>query len=162
MASDTPVVAIQGLKALERDINRLTKDVRSPLYAAMKRAGYRAVQPIVPATRSRLPQSDRPKSASHRPGRLAGSVRPSSYRSGAGVRMGSKAVPYAGWVEFGGTRHDPWESEREFVASGRYLFPAARELGPRAASEYSTALNDIFASSGVWTNTNADPEGVHD
>jgi len=30
-----PIVGIVGLKALRRDINRLTDDVRSPLYKAM-------------------------------------------------------------------------------------------------------------------------------
>ena len=66
--------------------------------------------------------------------------------------MGSKAVPWAGWVEFGGTRHRPWQSSREFVKDGRYLFPAARGLAQQTADLYSDALEHVFTSSGVWTN----------
>jgi hypothetical protein len=76
--------------------------------------------------------------------------------------MGSKAVPWAGWVEFGGTRRRPRVSERPFVKSGRYLFPASRALSSRAASSYSDALNQVFAASGVWTNTTDNGASVHD
>jgi hypothetical protein len=157
-----PLVGIVGAKALRRDINRMTTDVRSPLYAALRQAGRRAVEPIAEAVRSALPRSDRPAGRRHRPGALAGTVRASGTRSGGAVRMGSKAVPYAGWVEFGGRRRRPHFSERPYVKSGRYLFPAARGLEARAAADYSKALNDVFASSGVWTNTTASPQAVRD
>src|SRR5215472_1889824 len=109
------VAEVVGLKALMKDVNKLTKDERSPLFAAMKEAGYRAVQPIVPATRGELPSSDRKDSATHHRGALAASLRASAYRSGAAVRFGSKKVPFAGWIEFGGRRHKPHESARIFI-----------------------------------------------
>jgi hypothetical protein len=154
------IVEVIGAKALRKDINRLTADQRSPLYAAMRAAGAAAVAPILPAARAALPVSERPAGRWHRPGRLAASVRVGATRTGAGVRMGSKAVPYAGWVEFGGRRHRPHDSARPFVKDGRYLFPAAMALAPRAASDYADALTRIFGSSGVWTNTGTG--GVHD
>jgi hypothetical protein len=157
-----PLVAVVGAKALRKDINRMTKDERSPLYSAMKKAGYAAISPIVPAARAAIPQSDRKASGRHRPGALAGSIRASAYKSGAAIRMGSKAVPWAGWVEFGGTRRRPRVSERPYVKSGRYLFPAARALSSRAASSYSDALNTVFAQSGVWTNSSDSAGSVHD
>lgn len=151
-----PVVAIVGAKALRRDLDRLGRDVNGPLFNAMKRAGYAAVQPVVPATRAALPKGPRATGA------LAMTVRASGTKTGGAVRMGRPTVPYAGWVEFGGTRHNPSESSREFVPGGRYLFPAARGDAGRAATEYSQALEKLFGTAGIWTNTTADGGAVHD
>jgi hypothetical protein len=65
--------------------------------------------------------------------------------------MGRASLPYAGPLEFGG-----WPAGREFVASGRYLFPAAGRLAGEAAELYSNALQrglDAFP----WTNEGTDP-----
>ena len=147
------VVKIEGLTALRKDVDRMCTDQRGPMFAALKQAGYAAVAPIVPAARDRIPASDRPRSGYHRPGGLQNSIRASAYRSGAAVRMGSNAEPEAGWMEFGGTRHAPHNSSRSYARDGRYLFPAARGLAPAAAAQYVHALNDIFGSGRVWTNT---------
>lgn len=154
--ADDPVVGVIGIKALSKDINQLTDDVRSPLFKAIQAAGRVAAEPVAAATRSDLPRSDR-----HTPddGMLAGTVRTSGTRTGAAVRMGSRQVPWAGWVEFGGTRHQPFRSSRDYVKDGRYMFPAARGLAERSASLYSDALERVFASSGVWTNPG---DQVHD
>ena len=162
MAGQQAIAKIDGLLALRKDIDRMTKDAKGPLFSALKAAGYSAVQPIVPAARDALPVSDRNPSASHRPGLLAKTLRPSAYRSGAAVRMGSKQVPWAGWVEFGGTRRKPFQSEREYVKDGRYLFPAARGLATSAASKYTQALTAVFGSGRVWTNTTDNASAVHD
>ena len=154
-----PVVGIVGAKALRRDINRLTGDVRSPLYKAMAQAGYDAVQPVVSRTKAQLPKSER-YGIEH--GQLAGSVRASRIRTGGTVRMGSKRVPYAGWVDFGGTRKRPHLSSRPFVRTGRYLYPAARDLASQAAEHYAQALTAVFASPAIWTNTTTNPGAVHD
>jgi len=154
-----PVVGVVGLKALLKDIDRLTTDERGPLFNAMKRAGYHAVTPVVGRTREALPVTPR---RGVEPGRLAMSTRASGTRSGAAVRMGSKTVPYAGWVEFGGQRRRPHLSERPFISSGRYLFPAARDLGPAAARQYTDAINDLFHRNAVWTNATETGESVHD
>ena len=147
-----PVVGIVGAKALRRDLGRLATDVNGPMFNAMKRAGYAAVQPVVGLTRSGLPTGGR--------GALAGTVRASGTKTGGAVRMGRPAVPYAGWVEFGGRRPDG--SARQYVASGRYLLPAARGDSSRAARAYSDALAKLFESTGIWTNTTANGGQVHD
>jgi hypothetical protein len=154
--------SVVGLKALMRDVDKLCKDERSPLWAAMKQAGYNAVKPVVPATRARLPHSGRKDSKHHKAGLLAGTVRATGYRSGAGVRMGSKKVPYAGWVEFGGKRSRPHESQRPFYSTGRYLFQEGRREAPRAAQEYTKAINTLFGKTAIWTNATTYEGSVHD
>lgn len=49
-----------------------------------------------------------------RTGRLASSITVRPVPDGAEVRMGD-GIPYAGWIEYGGTRGRP------YVAKGRYL-----------------------------------------
>lgn len=146
-----PVVGIVGLKALRADVARQTTSTSSQLYEGIKAAGRLAANPVAVATRNALP---------HVSGRLAGDVRTSGTRTGASVRMGRATVPYAGWVEFGGSRPDG--SSRDYLPGGRYLFPAAQSLAERAAADYSRALTTVFASSTIWSNTTTDGGQVHD
>src|SRR5262252_5243677 len=121
MASAAPVVGLVGLNALARDIRRLAEDQSSPLFEAMKAAGRQAAGPVADRVRGTIPVTDN----TNHDGRLRDDIRVTATRTGAAVRMGRKTVPYAGWVEFGGTRKRPHTSSREFVKGGRYLFPAA-------------------------------------
>ena len=155
--AQAPVVAVIGLRALNRDVQRLTDD-RGPLNKLMAAAGRTAAEPVAAATRAALPQSTRPGAPT---GRLAGDVRVTAARSGAAVRMGRASIRYAGWVEFGGTRRAPHLSRRDYNPRGRYLFPAAVQLAARAARLYSEAVETGFANY-PWTNTGTDPGGIHD
>jgi hypothetical protein len=155
-------VAIVGARALRRDVNRLCTDERSAVFSAMKKAGYAAVSPLVPIVRGALPTSGRADTQYHKSGALTGSARVSAYKSGAALRVGSKAIPYAPWVEFGGTRKRPHTSTRPYIPDGRYIFPAARGDAARAAAAYSDALTEVFASDAIWTNASPAAGSVHD
>ena len=70
----------------------------------------------------------------HRSGLMASSIWARKTRRGAKVGISKRQVPYAGWIEFGGTRG------RAYVAQGRYLMPTAKaahdllvKAGARAA-----------------------------
>lgn len=67
----------------------------------------------------------------HVTGALAASVEVSAEEEGIAVQIGD-GVPYAGWIEFGGTRGRPYVSE------GRYLFPTAAE----AEDDYAVIAAD--------------------
>jgi hypothetical protein len=139
-------VAVIGMRALARDLSKLTSD-RGALNKALAAAAKSAVEPVAAATRSTLPQVS---------GRLAGDVRASGTRTGASVRMGRASIRYAGWVEFGGTRRAPFPSTRDYQSQGRYMFPIARDLAGKAAQIYSAATEKAI-SSFPWTNEGADP-----
>ena len=156
-----PVVGVVGMRALRADIRRQVDSQQSELWAELEQAGIRAVAPIAQAARSALPVSDRSTPSHERSaGKLLDSIRVASTKTGAGVRMGGARVNWAGWVEFGGSRPDG--STREFIADGRYLFPAARGLAGPAADYYSAALGRVFSSDSVWTNTTSNGGQVHD
>jgi len=69
-----------------------------------------------------------------RSGRLRGSVEVGRSVEGEGAEVGiGGGVPYAGWIEFGGTRGRP------YVASGRYLYPTALAAEPALVVAGNTA-----------------------
>jgi hypothetical protein len=156
-APQAGTVAVVGLKALQRDLTKLAGK-NSPLAKALQQAGRSAAEPVAAETRSRLPQSDR---ADAQTGRLAGDVRVTASKTGAAVRMGRANLRYAGWVEFGGTRKVPHQSERPFLSQGRYMFPAARRLQGTTGRLYEANVTEAFASY-RWTNQTTNGEAVHD
>jgi hypothetical protein len=146
-----PTVAVIGLRAMQKDLYRLVDD-RGPLNRAFAAAGRQAAEPVYAAAQAALPRVS---------GRLANDLRIGATKSGATVRMGRASVRYAGWVEFGGHRRAPHDSERAYDPRGRYLFPNAARLAPAAAAAYATALEREL-NNFPWTNTSIDPGGVHD
>jgi phage gpG-like protein len=69
-------------------------------------------------------------------GRLAASVTAEPYSGGALAGIGDTSTPYAGWVEFGGTRGRP------YVPQGRYLYPIALEAGQLVDRDMTAATKD--------------------
>jgi hypothetical protein len=145
--AQAPQVALVGLNALNRDIKRAT-DNAGPIYAVMAQAGKEAAAPVASQARSTYPVGPT--------GRLAADVRVSGTRSGAAVRVGRASIPYAGAVDFGG-----WPPGREFLADGRYLFPAAVSLASESAQLYENALQRGFDAFN-WTNETTSAGSVRD
>lgn len=105
----------------------------SDLLAAMRRLGsaaddiardetMREANDVAGRTRDTVPR---------RSGRLAASTRASSAGEGATVSMNT---PYAGWIEYGGSRGRP------YVRDGRYLGPASRDSDRRLARACESSL----------------------
>jgi uncharacterized protein YfaQ (DUF2300 family) len=149
--AQAPVAAVIGLRALNRDLNKLVTD-RGPLNKAMSQAGRTAAEPVAGAARGALPQDT---------GRLAGDVRVNATRSGATVRMGRSSIRYAGWVEFGGHRGAPHDSQRDYLPNGRFLFPNARQLAGTVLARYTDALQSALDAY-PWENEATSGDQVHD
>jgi hypothetical protein len=146
VASVAPTVGVIGMKALRRDITKLSADA-GPLNKALADAGRIAAQPVAAAVRESVPRDT---------GTLAGDVRVLASRTGASVRMGRASVPYAGPVDFGG-----WPEGRDFIPTGRYMYPAATPLAETAATDYANGAQralDAFP----WSNETNNAEAVHD
>lgn len=90
-------------------------------------------------------------------GRAMGSIRAFSTARSAGVRAGGARVPYYGWLDFGGTirhhgsRHEHTQTHlirREFIAQGRFVYPAADQGATRAAPRVERLLDRLFVKAG--------------
>ena len=73
-----------------------------------------------------------------RSGRLASSISIQPTDRSALLRMG-QGVPYAGWIEFGGSRGRP------FVKRGRYVYPTAVDTQPQAVQAATYAAEQSIA-----------------
>jgi len=143
-----PVVGLVGLKALQRDMARLGADT-GPLNKSLAAAGKAALAPVANRAREKMPE---------RTGKLRHSVRVNATKSGASMRSGGASwkVAYAGPADFGGYP-EGWP----YIATGRYMYPAATELATEAAESYSVGIQgalDAFP----WTNETSEGEAVHD
>jgi len=89
---------------------------------------------VAGAVRGRVP---------HRSGQLASSVETGrAAPNGVSVGIGG-GVPYAGWIEFGGTRGRP------YVSGGRYLFPTAEAAEPLVHAAGDLAAREAIKEA-VW------------
>jgi phage gpG-like protein len=110
MAQRPVDVEVRGVRELQRGMRRLAGNIDRGADEEFRTAA----EQVATIVRGRVPR---------RTGTLAGSVEAEPTDKGARVAMGA-GVPYAGWIEFGGTRGRP------YIASGRYLTPTALDAEP--------------------------------
>lgn len=140
-----------GAVALGHDLVAMSKP-GGKLAKALVATARQVDSPLADVTRSSVPQVS---------GRLAGSVVVEDEAAGADVVMGSSAVRYAGWVEFGGHRRAPHPSYRTYDPRGRYLFPHAVGMTTKATDAFAVTIQQTLDSY-PWTNRTTDPAAVHD
>lgn len=122
MAGSQPVVSVDGLRQLRRDLKAAGVSL-----ADLKDAHAQVAQLVL--TRATPP---------HRTGRLAGSQRGSGTQSSAIVRAGSAGLPYAGPVHWG------WPSRH--ITAQPWLYDAAVGSQDEWTGVYLAALEHIIDS----------------
>lgn len=132
----TEQVRIEGL----REFRAAVRAADASLGREIRKALNKAAEIVAPEAQKTIPR---------RTGRLAASVRPASTQTEGRVAMGSNAVPYAGWMNFGGAVGRKHATVRPRVPEGRYLYPAfqRRESDVQEAAE--DALNVIADIAGT-------------
>lgn len=100
-------VEVHGTAELARGSRRLAQNIEDQAHKEFGREAEQRASEV----RASVPR---------RSGALAGSV----VAHEATVGIGDGGLPYAGWIEFGGTRNRP------YVPRGRYLFPIALAAQP--------------------------------
>lgn len=123
--ADGPVdIEVRGVRELERGSRTLFGNIDD----GADREFMSTAEQVASMVRSRQP---------HRSGALAASVDAAPGEKGASLSLGG-SLPYAGWIEFGGTRGRP------YVATGRTLFPTAEAAAPMFGRAGETvARNEI-------------------
>ena len=111
MADDAIQVEVVGLDELVTGAEDLAKRIGHSAGPAMEKGAGRAAELV----RGSVPRLT---------GALASSVTTGSDHEGQGYLGMGEGLPYAGWIEYGGTRG------RAYVDAGRYLYPAAVAAEP--------------------------------
>lgn len=116
-------IKVTGLREFKAGLREL--DSKAP--RGLRLAGNKAADVIVAAAKPRVPV---------RTGRAAGSIRAASTQTGARVSGGSSAVPYYGWLDFGGRVGRKRSVHRTFLKTGRYIW--------RAFADHRNEVQDIL------------------
>lgn len=140
MPTSRDVVAVEGLAELRRALGKidagLPKHLRDKLVPIGRRIADRA--------RQRMPR---------RSGRAAASVSSGVSGNRAYVSTGKATVPYAPWLDFGGTLRPTGlrrgTQYRPKVQGGRYLYPAIADSQRDTERAASQALDDTAKELGL-------------
>lgn len=122
MAQAPVDIEVRGIRELQRGSRRLFENIDD----GADREFMATADQVASMVRSRQP---------HLTGRLAASVEAGHGEQGANLSLGG-SLPYAGWIEFGGTRGRP------YVPMGRTLFPTAQAAEPMFARAGETVARD--------------------
>jgi hypothetical protein len=125
------VVRIDGLRELSKALRGVEDGLQKEVSGVFKRAAEK----VAGKARARI---------NSRSGKLAGSLRPFGTQRKAGVRMGRKAVPYAGPYEFGG-----YPAGRPFVPEGRAIYPTFRDEAANVRQDVAEGLSDLIRKAGL-------------
>jgi phage gpG-like protein len=109
--ADETRVELHGYRELERGSEQIFERIADDAPERFEGVADKAAS----VTRGRVPR---------RSGALAASVTSGRDDEKALVGMGGTGVPYAGWIEFGGTHGRP------YIGRGRYLYPVAFSAEP--------------------------------
>lgn len=82
-------------------------------------------------------------------GAAAGSLETVDYSDGAGAVGGSDAVPYYGWLEFGGDAGRNRSVHRPTVPDGRYLHPAYLRNFDKIEQKMADRLEEAIRDAGL-------------
>jgi Bacteriophage HK97-gp10, putative tail-component len=122
MAEDVRV-EVHGGRELERGTRKLADRIDEEAPKRLRKVGDDVARTVA----GEVPR---------RSGALASSVSVSLIDEGTEVSIGSESVPYAGWIEFGGTHGRP------YMSRGRYLYPTALDVDAQLVSAGEDAAED--------------------
>jgi hypothetical protein len=136
MAVAQDPIKIKGLAEFNRSLRRLDKDAPK----ALRLVGNDAAQIVVKGAQETIPEVS---------GAAKGSIRASSTRTSARVRAGGAKVPYYGFIDYGGNVGINDSVQREFIPTGRYLYPAFDRARDEVAEKLNDGLVDVVENSGL-------------
>ena len=131
-----PPIQVEGLKPMVAALKRVSDDAPKGMRIALNGVANL----LVDKTRPKFPRKT---------GAAAGSVKASSTRTAARVRMGGPKAPHAPWLDFGGKVGIRDSVERPFIKGGRYLYPTLEEIKPNIERALRDAIQTVAADAGL-------------
>jgi phage gpG-like protein len=136
VAIATDPIKITGLAEFNRSLRQLDRNAPK----ALRLVGNEAAQSVVKDAQANAPKLS---------GALSASIKASSTRTSARVREGGAKVPYAGFIDYGGNVGRNGATQREFVKSGRILYPAFNRNRDAVAESLEEGLTKVIEDSGL-------------
>lgn len=129
-------IRVEGLAELNRALRQI--DAGAP--KALRVAQNEAATLLIDRTRPQIPRLT---------GRAAASLKASSTRTSAAVRVGGARAPYYPWLDFGGATGIAGSVQRPFYKEGRYLYPTLAKVRPEIEQALERALTTVVRDAGL-------------
>lgn len=130
-------IGVVGLADFNRSLRKLDKEAPKGLRLAFNGAA----DLLIDRTRPGIPRKS---------GAARSSLRASSTRTSARVRVGGPKAPYYPWLDFGGQgRIKGRPVSRPYIEGGRYLYPTLRIIRPDIEKLLAGSLADVARSAGI-------------
>jgi phage gpG-like protein len=136
MAVATNAIRIKGLAEFNRSLRQLDRNAPK----ALRVVANEAAQSVVEDAKGSIPTLT---------GNASASIRAASTRTSARVRGGGSKVPYYGFLDYGGNVGRNHATHREFIKSGRYLYPAFDRQRDEVEKSLNEGLRDVAEKSGL-------------
>lgn len=136
MSGPAAAIRVEGLRELQAALKRIDGESQKALRTALNAA----VEDIAQTTRRRMPS---------RTGKARASVRATSSQREARVSAGKKAVPYYGWLDYGGRVGKSKSVVRPFRKTGRYLYPAYHDQKDEMLATLSREIVAVAHAAGL-------------
>lgn len=131
-----PPIQVVGLKPMVAALRQVSDDAPKAVRVALNGVANL----LVDKTRPKFPRKT---------GAAANSVKASSTRTQARVRMGGPRAPHAPWLDFGGRVGIRDSVVRPFIKGGRYLYPTLESIQPQITEAVQIALTDVARDAGL-------------
>ena len=128
----TDPIRIDGIRQLAKAAKAVDAEAPKEIKAILNSAA----EIVVKGAQRRVPVKT---------GALRNSIKVGSSATKAQVKSGSKRVPYAGFVDFGGNRK---RGSRPYVRAGRFVLPAYEAQKQNIAAMMQKRLNAFVAEKG--------------
>lgn len=139
---------VSGIKELRRALKRMDPEANKALTVELRKAA----DPILQDAKRRVRQSI--KNPARSSGKAAGSLRITAGGAKVKIAGGKKAVPYYGWLDFGGAlrptgRRKNYQYRPIVGKYGRYLYPAVFKGATRTTKHVDKAIRDAIKRAGL-------------
>ncbi len=131
-----PPIRVEGLKPMVAALREV--DAGAPKQMRIALNGVANL--LVSKTQPKFPR---------RSGAAGASVKASSTRTAARVRMGGPRAPHAPWLDFGGRVGIRKSVSRPFISGGRYLFPTLEAIEPEIVKAVQDAVAQVARDAGL-------------
>lgn len=128
-------IKVDGLAQFSRALKQIDKDAPKQL----RLIGNQAADSVVGSAKPRVAQVS---------GRAQRSIKASSTRTLSRVKGGGPKQPYYPWLEFGGRVGRKKATMREFIKSGRYIYPAYAAKRDHVQNLLTVGLTKLASAQG--------------
>lgn len=130
-------IGIEGLAQLNRGLRSISKGAPK----ALRLVHNDAASLLISTAKRKVPSAT---------GAAQRSMVARSTRTSARVAVGGKRAPYFPWLDFGGEgRVKGRPAPREFIKSGRYVYPTLAEIRPKIEGLLQDGLDQVIRDAGL-------------